>query len=336
MNNKEKCYKVRELLSLYIDKELSAEEISIVETHLESCESCKKEYLQMLKISELLREFSEVEIPKHIDLTLKKALVEEGQKIREKNLKKQKKINWKMISSIAAVFLVGLISYAALDNMTFLPNDIEKSLHDQNSNYIEDTKDKTNNNSIKELDNSDDKKTNINKENDSEEEKKEVGKKQELSSNQNSNTDIGDNNISNKNDIPETYESDEGNIDKENTLMSSEENKMRIFMKSEAAGASSSIETNEDNSNIESNEDNTGNVLNENVYEKEFYEELINEKLKDFEYEIKESSNKNNGEWYFEVFIFKGKDGNIIDKEIEIVGNEGTIEILSEDEIKGL
>lgn len=48
------CQIVRNLLSAYIDSELSAEQRNLIRHHLFECENCEHEYQQLLKIKENL------------------------------------------------------------------------------------------------------------------------------------------------------------------------------------------------------------------------------------------------------------------------------------------
>jgi hypothetical protein len=68
----------------------------------------------------------------------------------------------------------------------------------------------------------------------------------------------------------------------------------------------------------------------------QFYNKLIEEKLKDFDYQVLSSGYTQSGEWQFRIFIFRGKDGNTYNEEITIIGKEGEIKVICSDEFLGL
>ena len=56
MNEKQQqlsaCQSVQDLLSAYLDGELTSEEQTFVSTHLQSCEDCQAEYQQLLQLKQ--------------------------------------------------------------------------------------------------------------------------------------------------------------------------------------------------------------------------------------------------------------------------------------------
>jgi len=68
----------------------------------------------------------------------------------------------------------------------------------------------------------------------------------------------------------------------------------------------------------------------------QYYNNLIEEKLKGFDYQVLDSSYANTGEWQFKIFIFRGKDGNTYNEEILIIGKDGEIEVICSNEFMGL
>lgn len=93
-----KCNEAQELLSLYIDRELDESQIQAVEEHLAACSACNNEYLELSEMVNLLKEIEEVPLPESFD--------------RRWNAvwKRKRRINWRIMTSLAAVFAVGLLS----------------------------------------------------------------------------------------------------------------------------------------------------------------------------------------------------------------------------------
>ena len=120
------CNKIRDLLSLYIDQMLDEDQVKEVEEHLSTCDSCRKELDEMKEILGLLNQAEMVPVPEAFNFRLKKALKEEKKNmidsgILEKPSKKNQRL--RMITSIAAVFAVGVISFGLYhDVLNLLPD----------------------------------------------------------------------------------------------------------------------------------------------------------------------------------------------------------------------
>jgi hypothetical protein len=129
-----KCEKVREILSLYIDNKLSPKSVKEIENHLNRCEFCMKEYEELLKVKKLLAHIPEVELPYGFKEDLHEKLVQcsleqekEMEIIQHKNEYKEKskhlrKFNWRILSGIAAVILMMVVSIFLLDNLPKVQN----------------------------------------------------------------------------------------------------------------------------------------------------------------------------------------------------------------------
>ncbi|HVI41705.1 MAG TPA: hypothetical protein VM577_13720, partial [Anaerovoracaceae bacterium] len=68
----------------------------------------------------------------------------------------------------------------------------------------------------------------------------------------------------------------------------------------------------------------------------QYYNNLIEEKLEGFDYQILDSSYAQTGEWQFRIFIFRGKDGNTYNEEILILGKDGEIKVICSNEFMEL
>ncbi|MHC1723650.1 MAG: anti-sigma factor [Aminipila sp.] len=134
------CLEVQELLSAFIDNELDEETKKEIQKHIEKCDQCRKDVQELKTIIAELSSLEDVPVPEVFHKRLHDALVVEGESIRNSKdtINKNKWINWKRISSIAAVFLVGLFSVILYNN-----NLDEFNKDNINYNYVSDDKAET-------------------------------------------------------------------------------------------------------------------------------------------------------------------------------------------------
>jgi len=105
------CIDVRENLSLYIDGELEGDQIREIAGHLDKCDECRRECDELIELTTLLREIPDACLPESFDMRLKEAIR------KEKTVKiSASKKRWRMITSIAAVFVIGIFSIAVYNN----------------------------------------------------------------------------------------------------------------------------------------------------------------------------------------------------------------------------
>lgn len=348
MNDKDQCNEIRALLSFYVDNELSEEEFKQVESHLENCPACKEEYLEMLEIIELLQEVPEEKIPDQFEFRLKQALAEEGKQIREKiqvtEQMKKKKYSWRMISSIAAIFIVGIISYISFEEIPMLQySSMGKNVNESSS--IE--------NATKDAKYGDlkyggvkkkaavDKQKQVSDKKDTEESKATVASQDEKDNSilqAKVNTDTNQNEKSMNENLYRSPVPAGGGGGGSNENLQSDAASQNEEVKSLCAPNQADIQRKESYSNqFDEMQTSSSKELQTSSAEesKEFYEQLIANKLDGFQYKIKSCTNVD-GQWNFAVFIFTGKDGMIINKEIEVVGKGRQIEVLYADEFMGL
>lgn len=105
-----KCNEFNEKLSLYIDNQLSNIEKKEFEIHLHECEECRKEYKETIDIIKLTGEIEEVELPNNYRTTLREKLEE------EKKTNKVRRINFRVLTSVAATLLLIVISSGMILN----------------------------------------------------------------------------------------------------------------------------------------------------------------------------------------------------------------------------
>ncbi len=123
MNN---CSKISELLSAYIDGEVSAKEKELVENHLLSCTSCKQKFDIMQKTKDILKDSPKMPVPE--------TLLKDFEEYRKKAEQSEKKVvplykNYRIYASIAAVFVFAFVLKSGLwqqdkfmpDNLTQMP-----------------------------------------------------------------------------------------------------------------------------------------------------------------------------------------------------------------------
>lgn len=119
------CNEICDKLSLYIDNELSDEEMHQMEEHFKSCENCQKELNEYKNLISVLQSLPEEEPPEGYCKRLHKKLLENSpQSKAKKTASKLKGINrfkWMKYGSIAAafvlVFLVANINNLGMKNL---------------------------------------------------------------------------------------------------------------------------------------------------------------------------------------------------------------------------
>lgn len=104
-----KCEQVREMISLYIDNELSKEEKIEFEKHIKGCKECYDEYLSILEVVKSINSIEELPLPEGFrdDLRIK---LEENQRAN-KNMRFKGISKW---TSVAAILVVGVIFLSAI------------------------------------------------------------------------------------------------------------------------------------------------------------------------------------------------------------------------------
>ncbi len=120
------CGDVKQLLSAYLDDELSMEQKKQVREHLDTCADCRREAEQLAEISRLLSQVPQVPLPAGFACRLHEALKEEGEAIRqeketmivplssERNKKKKRRT---VFVGLAAAFMVGFVSLAMYNDI---------------------------------------------------------------------------------------------------------------------------------------------------------------------------------------------------------------------------
>lgn len=341
-----KCIEIRELLSLYIDNMLDENQVREVEEHLSSCDACRKEYNELKEIFELLGQAEMIPVPDEFSFRLKKALKEEKQKMIDEGLivkQPKKKNRWRIITSIAALFAVGILSYSLYDDvmgtLPFFKNgtnqtgptaateefnqkmaDIEEkdpdsysspALDDESSDGSVVMKDRTAElppvmtNSVADNTQSTD------------------GKEKSV---QNEAADLGG---------ALTYGAAAGSepaeVDRSSSGAETEPAADTSGISSEFAYKSSlSLSQDECSRSL------IGSGPERNSAAVQYYNKQIEEKLSGFDYQILETAYSQTGEWQFRIFIFRGKDGNTYNEEIKIIGKDGKIETICSNDFMGL
>jgi len=93
-------------ISAYIDGELSAEEMRETEEHIKSCAECRAVYEELMDIMQKLSEMEEMDLPEGYEEELHKRLSSSSGMNKAK-----RNYNWKRWTAVAAIFLVGFVSY---------------------------------------------------------------------------------------------------------------------------------------------------------------------------------------------------------------------------------
>ena len=116
-----KCEKYLDMMSLYIDNRLEAQELEDFEEHIINCSSCQEELNILKEIVNDINELEELELPERFHQELMS-------KIQTKPSQR-----WKIISAIAAAFLITAIAVDRLQLNTS-KNAIPDSLAPESAN----------------------------------------------------------------------------------------------------------------------------------------------------------------------------------------------------------
>ena len=111
------CNEVMDKLSLYIDRELSDDEIHLMEEHIKDCENCQKELEEYNNLISILQNLPEEEPPEGYCQRLHNKL-KEANASQSKNLKINKfnRFKWMKYGSIAAALVLVFLVYG-LNNL---------------------------------------------------------------------------------------------------------------------------------------------------------------------------------------------------------------------------
>jgi hypothetical protein len=330
-----KCIEISELLSLYIDNMLDENQVREVEEHLSSCDACRSEYNELKETVELLGQAEMIPVPDEFSFRLKKALKEEKQKMIDEGLivkQPKKKNQWRIITSIAAVFAVCAISYSLYDNvmgtLPFFKNGADQagpaSATEEVNKKVADMREaESDSYSGSALDDESSDGSVVMK--DQTENAQSPGGEEESAQYEIA-ADMGGAQTYGAAAGSEPYEGERsaGGIEPEaaaDTDGSSGEFAFKSSMASSQDECSRSL---------------TGSGLERNSAAVQFYNMQIEEKLSGFDYQILETVYSQTGEWQFRVFIFRGKDGNTYNEEIMIIGKDGKIQTICSNDFMGL
>ncbi len=368
-----KCNDINELLSLYIDRMLDESQTKEVEEHLSSCDSCRTVYNELKGIVDLLGQSEMVPVPDAFQARLREALAEERKNAAVSGVigKGSRKNRWRIITSIAAVFAVGVITLSLYhDVLGILPG---KLAGEEMSGKL----------SVNEMDaapeaespqDAPDGQTNdiysiaaapdmasdssIALKNEQENGLQPMSKAERSATAgtvQNSLTGTAqkspaagkaDNAVKDETaseemaplygygaagSLPESSGEGDGS-----TLADSGEPEQTYSMKSKEFSANDNEKRKTAAPPEECSRSLTSLGTERNTAAIQYYNNLIEDRLKDFDYQILDSSYGKTGEWRFKVFIFRGKDGNTYNEEILILGKDGEITVICSNEFMGL
>ncbi|HWQ80002.1 MAG TPA: zf-HC2 domain-containing protein [Anaerovoracaceae bacterium] len=355
-----KCKKVRELLSLYIDNMLDEGETKEVEEHLSACGDCEKEYNEIKEVLDLLAQAELVPVPEAFNFRLKNALKEEKRNMIEAGIlgKPSKKNRWRIITSVAAVFAVGVVSFALYnDILGVLPNQL--AANDQTgaaqpeaaddiyggkagiangaADSNEDTDVAGNNKldaQIKALTEEAERMTDeIRAQGDSSAAPEEQAQGLKPMSKASGTADSGSTESAK---AKERASENAASAPRESPAAGPEtapapDAIQKPATEGEAANGADAVPFTYDTSRSL-----TSSGVERQASLEEYYNDLLKDKLKDFDYQILSTEYTADGQWQFRVFIFYGKDGNTYNEEILIIGKDGKLETIYSNEFMGL
>lgn len=105
------CNEISDKLSLYIDNELSDEEMLLIEEHIKFCESCQKELEEYKNLISILQSLPEEEPPEGYCERLHNKLTEVNINQEKTSKIKRYKFKWMKYASIAAALVLVMLVY---------------------------------------------------------------------------------------------------------------------------------------------------------------------------------------------------------------------------------
>ncbi|SCG83123.1 putative transmembrane anti-sigma factor [Proteiniborus sp. DW1] len=100
------CREFTDNISSYIDNEMNEIEKKEFELHILKCNNCRQEYEDMIKMLKYIKYQEQAELPDNYRLELRRKL--------KKAAKEEKKVSWRLISSIAAGLIIMIVSFSIL------------------------------------------------------------------------------------------------------------------------------------------------------------------------------------------------------------------------------
>ncbi len=316
------CEQMEALLSLYMDGMTTEDENFWIERHLETCPACKQSHDELLEVTNLLKDLPQQEVPEEFDLRLRNALLQE-RPVDKRDVSnypgKKNRANLRVAVSIAAIFMVGLLSFMSIDQLNILQNNGTDQARDgqivkENQRKQEDTAvaDHSQVEEEKALEIASDlihltrtKQSGV----------VERGNNGEYDGIADSGSGGDFNNRSGSiDDLKVAGDMDGGNMVSNQPLLADETvpvpNQPQPVLMSAAP---------------EKQDSKSVPVGDKKEYDD--YLALIQKELEGKNYKVKAYEKKNNGDWQFKVFILNKNDDNIVEKEILILGQGGMITI---------
>lgn len=337
-----KCDEVRELLSLYIDRMLDESQAREVEEHLSACSDCRKEHDDLIKISEILGETEMVPVPDEFQFRLRKALKEEKANMISEGIlvvPSKKKNHWRIITSIAAVFAVGILSFGLFDQMNGFLTGGQNGQEQAETAQMKVSPDlAVSNSAIDQYESSDGSVIMKDQPSDSPQ-IADAAMGEGVDESRNESADISPKIVTGNADS--TASADDLDISPAPlygmTAESAQGTDGIVSTESADNGSDTSLKSSTvPDAEEECSRSLTVSGIERNAAAVQYYTNLIEEKLSGFDYQILDSTYAQTGEWQFRIFIFRGKDGNTYNEEILIIGKNGKIETICTDEALGL
>ncbi len=332
------CEQMEDLLSLYMDKMTTEDEKFSVERHLELCPTCRQSYDELLEIKSLLRSLPQEEVPIEFDLRLKEALMRETSELKKNSTKvlelqenpnfrypstKKNNSNLRIIVSLAAIFMVGLLSFITVDQFNFTQNKgdeqatggqiVQESQKKQEDLTLGETPQQEEERALEiatEL---------LNPIKSRQSSIIERGDSGEHDGNADTGSDSNYSNSSNRSSSPDEFKVGDEAVDRISAVPS------KSSLNDEAQPGSGQPQVAMLSPDADSQVTNVASSEEKKEYDQ--YIGLIYKELEGKNYKIISYEKKNNGTWEFKVFIFNKNDDNILDKELFILGQGGTITI---------
>ncbi|WP_434632202.1 DUF4349 domain-containing protein [Thermoanaerobacterium thermosaccharolyticum] len=111
------CSKVKKLINLYIDKELSKGQMEEISDHIDLCTECKNDYYELESIKKFLQNMPPIELPNNFNDMLHAKLLEEKKNLESRrSYKKPIKIKFRIAAAVIASLFILSLGFKLFEN----------------------------------------------------------------------------------------------------------------------------------------------------------------------------------------------------------------------------
>ncbi len=111
------CSKVKKLINLYIDEELSKGQMEEISDHIDLCTGCKNDYYELMSVKKFLQNMPPIELPNNFNDMLHAKLLEEKKNLESgQSYKKPIKIKFRIAAAVIASLFILSLGFKLFEN----------------------------------------------------------------------------------------------------------------------------------------------------------------------------------------------------------------------------